>query len=175
MTALGIDATLNQILACVCAVLAEEGAPACDCYTTVGDPVETIGLCCACKEGMGSLRGSLMRIYRGDRTNGADSSVAAKPCASANWVAQFNVTLARCFPTLDTKGNVPSGEKTAAAAEVFHADAAAIMRAIHCCKLPEAGYVEQVNVQQDPVGGCSYLVVTVRVPVLIRADANPRP
>jgi len=175
MTALGIDETLQTLLSCVCAKLTELGVPACSCFATVGNPTESIGLCCSCPSGTGELRASLTRVYRGDRTNGADSSVAAKPCAPVNWVAQYSVVLSRCFPKLSTSGNLPTGEKTQEAAAGLHADVAAMMRAIHCCVLDEPAYVEQVAIEQDPQGGCSYITLSVRAPITIKGASNLHP
>lgn len=173
MAAIGIDATLEALLDCICAGLADSGRPVCSCAATVGTPV--ISLCCECEagEGEGELWGNLLRLYRGDNTSGADAA-PTKPCAPVRWVAQFSVTVSRCSPVLDERGELPDPDARAAAAAQLHADVAALTRAVNCCPLDEPAYLEQVSVDVDPSGGCSYLMATVRVPVSVAAAANAR-
>ena len=167
---LGINDSLQRLLACTHERLVLLGRPVCVSAATVGQPV--IASCCECTTGVsGELWGGLLRLYRGDRTTGTDAQ-ARKPCVPVTWWAQYQITLARCFPVLDEQGELPDATERSNAARDLHADAAAIQQAIHCCDLPEPAYLESINVQSDPTGGCSLLVATVRVPVSTSAGRN---
>lgn len=170
----GIDDTLHLMLACIDEALREDEAPTCVVATTIGEPV--IATCCECAGGAnGELWGSFRRLYHGDRNNGNETR-ARKPCAPAIWWAQYQITLARCFPTVDEHGEVPDPQDRSAAAQELHADIATIQRALHCCTITEEPpYIEQSTVTTDPAGGCSRLTVMVRIPVSINRALNTRP
>lgn len=174
MGALGVDETLAELLACICEKFEDEGAPFCKCSSTIGVPV--VAQCCECSDGVtGELWGSLGRIYRrGTNGPGYPQTGTMKPCQQSEWVAEYNLTLARCFPTLDNLGQLPSSEDQAAAALALHADVSTLERAIRCCALPEAAYAAQIQVINDPSGGCSYLTAIVQVPVSLSRSDNPR-
>lgn len=166
MATQGIDATLQALLACVCDALDAAEASVCTCSTTIGDPM--IIDCCECQAGKGGeLWGNFLRLYHGDRTSGADVT-PPRPCAQVNWIAQYQFTLARCFPRISEDGEIPDADSQADAAAQLHADVATMARAIHCCTDTEPAYVETVNVISDPSGGCSFAKMTVRVPVSIK-------
>lgn len=171
----GVDETIQDILACACAGLADSGAPVCTCSTTIGTPQTWCLGDCSCEdgEGDGQLWANLVRLYRGDRQTGLDAA-PTKPCASASWMAQIRLTLARCFPALDPRGELMPPEDRAGRARTFHDDAAALARAVTCCGVDGGAYVEDVRVDQDPQGGCSYLVVMLRVPVSVYPANNAR-
>lgn len=172
MALMGIDQTLHALISCVCEELEKSEAPVCVCSTTIGSPM--IATCCECEaDKNGELWGNFLRLYRGDRQTGAEVQ-PRKPCAPANWVAQFQITLARCFPTIDENGELPSAEDQSDSARSLHADVAAFRRAIHCCQDTEPATLEAINVQTEPSGGCSFLVATLNVPVSMRLDDNPR-
>lgn len=168
----GIDDTLTALVNCVSDELDESDAPVCLHSNTIGTPA--IASCCECTPGKsGELWGNFLRLYQGHRETGVQVQ-PRKPCAPATWVAQFQITLARCFPTLTDQGELPHHEDQAAAAMELHADVAAIRRAIHCCQDTEPATLEAINVQADPSGGCSYLVATLTVPVSMKTDDNKR-
>lgn len=171
MSLLGIDETLQTLLACVCEALESSGAPACICSTTVGVPV--ILNPCACKGGAGSgeVWGALQQVYRIDRQTLQQTAPGRRPCGTGKWGARFQITLARCFPTIDARGNPPKPEAQAAAAAQLHADTAAIHRALSCCALDDV-LVETIGVQADPQGGASFLIATVVAGVSLAARDN---
>lgn len=172
MELLGIDETLNALIGCVCAALEEVGAPVCTCATTIGTPA--IGRCCECGDGKeGELWGNLIRTYRVTEAGYADAR-PQKPCTPAKWAAEYQITLARCFPTLDERANLPSPEDRSAAATALHADVATLHRALHCCTETEPPYLNRIGVESDPEGGCSFLVASVSVPVSMKPGKNPR-
>lgn len=168
----GIDETLTTLLDCIDLALRDDGVPACVVATSVGDPV--ISNCCECAAGVsGELWGQFKRVYPGDRVSGAETR-GRKPCAPVMWVAQYQITLARCYPTIGERGEIEPQDRSEAAA-ALHADVATIQRALHCCDaMEEPPYVEQVVVSADPSGGCSSLNVFVRVPISMSRSNNPR-
>lgn len=171
---LGVDDTLNSLVACVCAALESDGRPTCECGTTIGSPA--ISICCECEPGVsGELWGSLVRVYRAGRTSYDQATLPQRPCAPADWAAEYRLTLARCFPTIDEDGDLPSAEDRSAAAAALHADVATMHRAMHCCQDVEPPQVVSIEVQTDPSGGCSFLVATVRAPVSLSAPKNALP
>lgn len=167
----GIDETLHALLGCVEARLIDSGAPVCSVGTTVGSPA--IANCCDCGNGEGELWGNLVRAYRVGRVGYTDAQ-PKRPCAPSEWAAEFQITLARCFPSLDERGELPSIEKRSDAAQTFHADLADLENAINCCTETEPPIIQAVNIEVDPSGGCSYLIATVQVPVSMKRGSNPR-
>lgn len=165
MRPLGIDDTLNALLACVSDAL--DPAP-CSVSTTVGTPA--IGDCCDCGDGQGELWGNLNRVFRYEERGIIDATMQ-KPCAPVQWAAEFRIALTRCFPVMDQYGRV-SAEAQAEAASRLHADLASFHRAIHCCGETATPYLADIGVETDPEGGCSILVATVRVPVSLKPSMN---
>lgn len=170
-TLLGIDETIDAIRECVCISLEDAERPVCECYTTIGEPV--IGTCCECRKGVsGELVANLQATFRLDRRT-LQQGQPGRSCAGALWGARFQLTLARCFPTLDEHGELPSTSALEEAAARLHADAALIQRAVTCCGDVDDAIVESVQVQRDPEGGCSTLVATILAPVSMTAARNP--
>lgn len=169
----GIDDTLAIIMACADNALKESQAPVCVVSTTIGEPV--IENCCECAPGTdGELWGHLRRAYPGDRDSGLEIR-AKKSCGPTFWFAQYQITLARCFPTIDDRGEVPDPIDRASAASTLHTDVAVIQHALRCCtEIDEIPYVENVTVMNDPSGGCSKATITLRAPVSMARAQNVR-
>lgn len=167
----GVDETLAGIVECVENELIKIEAPVCTASSTVGSPV--IGSCCDCGDGEGELWGGTIRVYRmGASAGGYPDEMPKRPCAPSMWAAEFQITLARCFPVLDDYGELPPATERASSAAGLHADIAAIQRAIHCCSTTEPPYLVSIGVDTDPEGGCSYLVAVVQVPVSLKRSDN---
>ena len=167
---LGIDDTLRALIECVCVQLEAVGAPPCLCGTTVGPPV--VMQCCECGDGAsGELWGQFQRLIRAGGPT-YEAQRPTQPCAQVEWAAEYQLTLARCFPTIDERGDAPEPAALASAAREAATDVAAITRALHCCASTRPPYVVTLGVTYPPEGGCSWLQVTVRVPVAIGATAN---
>lgn len=170
----GIDDSINDVLSCVCEALAAAERPVCVCSTTIGQPV--IATCCECRRGVsGELWARLVRAYRlGRNGGGLPDAVAQKPCAPSNWAAEFQITLARCYPTITDEGEIPDPEEQAEAARNLAADVATIQRAVSCCSVDgEVPYIQSLGVESDPSGGCSFIVATVQIPVSMTKSTNP--
>lgn len=170
----GVSETLSVMLSCIDTALTESGAPVCVVGTTIGDPA--ISQCCECAPNTtGELWGSLRRLYPGDRDTGAEVR-SRKACMPGYWFAQYQVTLARCFPTLGEDGELPDPVDRSKAADTLHIDAAEIRRALQCCTEPDdLPTVQQITVTTDPAGGCSKLTATVIAPVSMSRAHNQRP
>ena len=162
--ALSIDGALNEAVNCV---YTELPVTPCTVGTTVGVPI--MDTCCECETGSnGALWGHLIDIQPGDTYTG-DARTRRKPCAPVFWWATFRVTLFRCFPTIDERGEIPSAEELTETAADAHLDAAAMTRALHCCSIGgEPVILDAVTVTSDPSGGCSMLSALFKVPVDIR-------
>lgn len=170
MARMGIDDTLHSLLGCIEAELEEAGVPVCTVGSTIGNPA--IANCCECTPGVtGELWGNFLRLLR-YAEEGYNNAPPRKPCAPVQWAAEYQVTLARCFPMLDEQGELPSAEERGGAAASMHTDVSVIHRALHCCTETEPPYLAEVNVTSDPEGGCSYLVAIVRVPVSLHPSKN---
>lgn len=166
----GIDETLDLMLAAIDDRLVEDGVGAKIVAKTIGDPVIMPGAGCGGDE----LWGNFLQAHQGNAQNGAQVR-NRKPCAPGLWYAQYRITLARCFPMLDARGNVPDPQDRSEAAVELHADAAAIQTALNCYGgLEEPPYVESINVVNDPTGGVSRVIATVRAPVSMARARNPR-
>lgn len=169
MTLLGVDETAAALLDCVMTRFEEEEAPFCVGGVTVGMPV--IQSCCDCGDGEGEAWIHLVRVFRVSGASLQDAT-PAKPCQPAQWAAEFTITLARCFPTIDETGEVPPVEDRTEAAGRFHRDAATLFRAVHCCEGVEPARITQIQAQTNPEGGCSFLASTIQVPVSLAYAAN---
>lgn len=161
--ALSIDGALEAAVNCVYAAL---DIPPCTVGTTVGVPV--IDACCECEPGYdGALWGNLVEIAPGDMLTGGERALR-NPCAPVFWWATYRVTLFRCFPTIDERGELPSPETLTEAARNLHLDAAAMTRALHCCSAGgEPILLGAVNVTSDPSGGCSMLSAVFKTQVSV--------
>lgn len=182
VTPLGIDQALDALIACVSDALLASGAPVCAAFSTVGTPI--ISLACACKiqavdengepvtlRGEGALAGRLVSTFRADKQS-LQQTQTRRPCDAGQWAARFALTISRCYPTIDQKGNLPSPAAQSAAATKLHADTATLKRAVSCCGV--GAIVETVSVEVDPSGGVSSLVAMVLVPVSMAVALNPR-
>lgn len=169
----GIDETVKALADCACVALADADHPVCTCSTTIGLPA--IGRCCDCDGGQGELWTSLIRLYRLGAGPAYPVSLPQRACVPSEWAAEIRLVLARCFPVLTERGELPSPEDQAAAAARLHAEAALLERAIRCCKDTDPMYLRDIGVELDPDAGCSYLTLVVLAPVSLLSGDNPFP
>lgn len=165
--ALSVDGALAAAVNCVYSELA---IPPCTVGITVGTPV--IDTCCECEPGHnGALWGNLIDVAPGEMVSGGERA-RRNPCAPVFWWATYRVTLFRCFPTIDERGELPAPDTLTEVAESLHLDAAAMTRALHCCNAGgEPILLGSVNVTSDPSGGCSMLSAAFKV----RVDISKQP
>lgn len=159
-----LDTVANALLACACDALEAAGRPACTCATTIGTPMVSAFCECHTGPGSGELYVSFQTMYAVDPTT-MTRVESIFPCRKPSMVAEFSVLLTRCFPTIDEKGELPSGEEQSEAAEQLHADVQDLWIALTCCA-PEVGRlrIDQVAVS-DPDGGISSVQLVVAVEV----------
>ena len=79
-------------------------------------------------------------------------SPSVTPCRPGALGVDLRVTLARCHPTLDDRGQAPDCADLSVAAGQVSADVANMHRALTCCAGDVA--VQSIDVTQPPQGGC---------------------
>ena len=159
-----LDEAADLLVNCVCAELEAEGRPVCACSKTIGSPMVAVGCECGARGASGELWVNFSTMYAADPTTLQRGSFVY-PCRKVATVAEFRITVTRCFPTLTERGDLPSPEDQAEAASTYHSDLQAVWRAVSCC-VTESTRALFVNVENaDPEGGLSALVVTVAVEV----------
>lgn len=147
--------------------------PVCTSYQTVGTPV--ILTCCDCEEEGEEANGELSIHFR--RLFDADPQTLVevqriRPCKGGVTAAQFRLILARCFPTVTEKGEIPSVEFQEDAALDLQRDTELMWQALACCSdLPIK--IDDLSVDLGPRGGCSIVFADVTVQVLVPALPTP--
>lgn len=119
----------NRLLQCVSAQLAE---------TTAGSPARALVIpgaqvawdVCEC----GQLTVHLRTMYPSDSFPAQKLSAPFEKCDPAAWsVAEFVVTILRCVPVQDNRGNPPAAAELHAAALTDQIDRWAVRRGVTCC------------------------------------------
>ena len=169
-----IDEAAQALVACVCGELEAAGRPACTCSTTVGTPL--VANVCECEAGQaaGELWVNFSTMYPADPQT-LRRGTYVYPCRNVATVAEFRVTLARCFPTLDERGQLPEALAQAERAEELHADLESLHRALTCCFAETTRFLIQNVEVQDPEGGLTAFVFTIAVEVRVPSPAQARP
>ena len=136
----------EQLLGCVCAALDDvaavnpqlAGCPTCRTCVVPGTPAwDSCGECCG---GGGEVGGQLTvgvaRMWSSTRETfpAEDRTVRdSRGCRLPVTAVELVVTLLRCVPGPDDRGDPPPCEDLAAAARQLHADGFTVMQAILCC------------------------------------------
>lgn len=162
-----ISQAAQRVLQCVSDALSDVLRPVCKVYQTVGVPV--IASCCECDDegSNGEVSIHLTRVYDADSAS-LDEVVRVRPCRGGPVAAQFRVTLARCFPTVDEHGEVPAPDVLEEYAEGMSSDAEILWQALTCC-YPDRIRVDDISVDLGPMGGCSVIYADITIPVRIPA------
>lgn len=160
-----LDAVITRLVACGCEALAAAERPVCDCGTVIGNPVLGPEKCCECTEGTsGALIGTLERIFDASNVD-LSEVIRIHPCRLGTVAADVSLLLARCYPTINEKGETPDLVDTTVAASELQVDAAILWTALVCCA-KDSGFalrMRQVVVESDPLGGCSQVIAQVTV------------
>lgn len=163
-----VGTTMDTLIACVVDSLAAIDRPVCDSGTTIGPPEIGPDACCKCRGGGGSdgeVIGFLERVYP---VNGPDfEQVIPANCRRTPIAADIVLTVVRCFPRIDAKGNMPKLDQTSVAADNLNLDFAAVWNAVECCG--ENLGIREAAVDSDPEGGCS--AFAIRVTTLVSMPA----
>lgn len=135
----------DVLLGCVCAELETvaarvQGQPGCPCVACVHPGAPAWDYCCDCQpEGQtgGQLTVSVEQIY--PTTRFPEPANATHRClpAGTGLAADLVVTLLRCAPTVDSRGNPPSCDVLSRTARIVHVDMLTVYTAATCC-FPEA-------------------------------------
>lgn len=163
----GLAETSERLLACVGDALAADLRPVCDSYQTIGTPV--ILTCCDCEDQGEEANGELSIHFR--RLFDAESSTLneahrVRPCKGGVTAAQFRLVLARCFPTVNEKGELPDKATQEEAALDLQRDTELMWQALACCTGMDLK-IDDLSVDLGPRGGCSIVFADVTVQVLV--------
>lgn len=169
----GLAETSERLLACVGEALAAAERPVCSSYQTVGTPV--ILTCCDCEEEGDEANGELSIHFR--RLFDADPQTLneiqrVRPCRGGITAAQFRLVLARCFPALNEKGEIPTHEFQEDAALDLQQDSELLWQALACCTGLDIK-IDDLSVDLGPRGGCSIVFADVTVQILVPAIPLP--
>lgn len=127
---------ITGIGACVVSGLAADTATGAPCRTclAIGGSIAADG-CCTCTDGgNGQLAVTVTQIYPSATfPQPANDDGRQSRCGVAFLVAEVHVQIHRCVHTSDEAGNPPTCEQLLADAIMWHADAAAIRKAVGCC------------------------------------------
>jgi len=88
------------------------------------------------------------------------------PCRRGAVVAEFDIELFRCFPTIDERGELPGADEQSEFAATLHQDVMDMWLAVTCCD--GLRMIPGDVTISDPGGGVS--TITFRVAV----EVNPR-
>lgn len=175
MVPVGLAETSERLLACVGDALAAALRPVCSSYQTVGTPV--ILTCCDCpeteEEANGELSIHFRRLFDADPQSLVEVQ-RVRPCRGGITAAQFRLVIARCFPTVNEKGEVPDTATQEEAALDLQQDTELMWQALACCTGLDLR-IDDLSVDLGPRGGCSIVFADVTVQVLVPAIAPSVP
>ena len=141
--------------------------PVCDVYQTNGTPV--IFTCCDCDGGSnGELSIHLERVFDADAATLLETQ-RVRPCKGGVVAAQFQLVLARCYPTIDETGDVPDKDFQTEAAEDQARDVELMWQALACSGLMLR--VDDISIDLGPRAGCA----VVSADITVRVDIPPIP
>lgn len=165
----GLAETSERLLACVGDALAADLRPVCTTYQTIGTPV--ILTCCDCpeqdEEANGELSIHFRRLFDADPQSLVEVQ-RIRPCKGGVTAAQFRLVLARCFPTVNEKGELPDVATQEEAALDLQRDTELMWQGLACCTGLEIK-IDDLSVDLGPRGGCSIVFADVTVQVLVPA------
>lgn len=159
--------TAQSLLTCVEDALEVDLRPVCKVYQTIGTPV--IFTCCECDDE--GTNGELSIHFR--RMFDAESSTLnevqrVRPCKGGVVAAQFRLVLARCFPTINERGELPDVEFLNDAADNLHRDSELMWQALACCTGLDIK-IDDLSVDLGPKTGCSISFADVTTPIRVPA------
>lgn len=165
----GLAETAERLLACAEDALAADLRPVCTAYQTIGTPV--ILTCCDCEEEGEGANGELSihfrRLFDADPSNLLEVQ-RIRPCRGGVVAAQFRLVLARCFPTVNEKGELPDPAFLDEAAVDLQRDTELMWQALACCTGLDLR-IDDLSVDLGPRGGCSIVYADVTAQVLVPA------
>lgn len=163
----GLAETAERLLACVGDALAADLRPVCSMYQTIGTPV--ILTCCDCEDVEEGANGELSihfrRLFDADATT-LNETQRIRPCRGGVTAAQYRLVLARCFPTVNERGEIPDVATQEEAALDLQRDTELMWQGLACCTGLDLK-IDDLSVDLGPRGGCSIVFADVTAQVLV--------
>lgn len=174
-----LDYIENELLACLCSMLAEEGRPTCVCHHYGGEDPPVGDRCSTNDEGANG-QAWIRRVSQSIQANADDLTFGGVPCGNA-WQAVIELGIYRCISAVpDDNGAAPPPEDYDADRDLLAADRATLAQVLCCWPLngpapdPQvsdvsAGVLAAEIVPTGPSGACagSILTITVSAPLTI--------
>lgn len=137
-----LDLLAHQVLNCVCAELnrvagenEDLAQPGCPCRSFViagAAPLDTCcGTCSQTDADQGQLTVSVSALYPTVRFPVPDRTIDL--CQPYKLTTELTITMLRCEPKPDSRGNPPTPEAWETAARILHTDMLTIEHAVTCC------------------------------------------
>ena len=165
MSPSGISETACMLLDYVANALDADLRPVCKVYQTVGTPV--ILTCCECEEGTnGELSIHFTRLFDAESDTLLEVQ-RIRPCRGGVTAAQYRLVLARCYPTIDERGEIPEPDVLEAVADEFQRDAELMWQSLACSG--ESMRIDDLSVDLGPKAGCAVMSIDVTIQVLVPA------
>ena len=156
-----LTTTMTSLQECVCAALEDIDRAVCQCGMTIGLPAQGPGGCCECSDGAGGHAAAFLeRVYPADPSTFEQVS-RLENCKQGPVAADIGLTVIRCYPSLNSLGQMPTLEQTTPFAEDLNTDLTAVWNALKCCG--ERIMLRESVVESDPEGGCSGFAIRVTV------------
>lgn len=142
LSALSVHGIAENILACVCATLAEtateiDGQPGCPCVACVVPGTPAWDDCtggCSGTQVPGQLTVHLERILPTSNFPAETRDIlGSRNCQPVKAAGEYVITLLRCAPTYSESGCPPTCEEQSEAARILHVDATSIWNGLMCC------------------------------------------
>lgn len=136
LTKMNFGSIVTGIAACVCEGLEAAGLAVCNCIGASIGPPAWDACDCSCQNGSGQLAAYvapggifLSRTF----PNVAQWDQSDRKCGPPYVVANINIEIARCVPTISATGKAPSAAAITASALAWNADATAVRQLVGCC------------------------------------------
>lgn len=157
--------TAQSLLDAVFEALSDDLRPVCKAYQTHGTPV--IFTCCDCNDGEGNGEISIhfRRLFDADPAT-MDEVRRTRPCKGGFTAAQFRLVLARCRPTIDERGEIPSPDELTDHTDDQLRDVEILWQALACSGEIR---VDDVTADLSEPGTCSVIYADVTVPIRVPA------
>jgi hypothetical protein len=157
---------MDALVACVSEALAGIDRAACSTGLTVGPPEPGPAGCCSKCGGTtvgGQVTGFLERVFPAEKTREGIQEVQAQTCRNGSTAADVTLVVLRCYPSMDTQGNMPSLDKITPYAHSLNDDMTTVWAALKCCD--QAVEIRDSGVDASPEAGCSAFAIRVTLMV----------
>lgn len=165
-----IDQLENELLACLCRMLSEEGRPPCVCHFYSGDDRPPADRCSTNSAG-GNGQAWLRRDTSQLSTSSGNETFGGGICAAGNgWETVIELGIYRCISAVaDDNGRAPSVESYNDDRELMNADKQTLYRVLCCDTWDDQDAVDSFGIREvrleplSPKGGCAGSSLTITV------------